>query len=120
MSSAGCIMNWLTTTFFAPASVRRARQKRLRAHIEEKIEELVAGGMPLKEAAAAARREFGNVESVRETAREAVGLEVAGGFDGRCAIRPARAAPQSGIYSGGVVDDRDWNRRKRGGLQCCE
>lgn len=42
-------------------------------HLEEKIEELVAGGMPLKEATAAARREFGNVELVRETAREAWG-----------------------------------------------
>jgi putative ABC transport system permease protein len=33
----------------------------IRAHLDEKIEELVASGMPRKEAASAARREFGNV-----------------------------------------------------------
>jgi predicted permease len=42
-------------------------------HLEEKVNELVTSGMPLKEAVAAARREFGNVELVRETAREAWG-----------------------------------------------
>jgi predicted permease len=42
-------------------------------HLEERIEELVAGGMSLKEATATARREFGNVQFIRETAREAWG-----------------------------------------------
>jgi predicted permease len=42
-------------------------------HLEEKIEELVASGMPLKEATAAARCEFGNVQLIKETAREAWG-----------------------------------------------
>jgi predicted permease len=42
----------------------------IRAHLEEKIEELVAGGMSRKEAAAAARREFGNVTLAEEDSRE--------------------------------------------------
>jgi uncharacterized protein YoaH (UPF0181 family) len=36
----------------------------IRQHLEQKIEELVAGGMSRKEAAAAARREFGNLTLV--------------------------------------------------------
>ena len=42
----------------------------IQAHVEEKIEELVARGMPRTEAAAAARREFGNVTLTREVSRE--------------------------------------------------
>src|SRR2546426_3258890 len=38
-------------------------------HLEEKIEELVATGMSRKEAAAAARREFGNVTLTEEDSR---------------------------------------------------
>jgi putative ABC transport system permease protein len=41
----------------------------IRVHLEEKIEELVANGMSRKEAAAAARREFGNVTLVEEHSR---------------------------------------------------
>ena len=42
----------------------------IQAHLEEKIEELVARGMPRTEAAAAARREFGNVALTKEDSRE--------------------------------------------------
>lgn len=42
-------------------------------HLEERIEELVASGMSVKEASATTRREFGNVGLVKETAREAWG-----------------------------------------------
>ena len=42
----------------------------IQAHLEEKIEELVASGMPRKDAAAAARREFGNLTLVRQDSRE--------------------------------------------------
>jgi len=41
----------------------------IREHIEEKIEELVACGMPRKEAEHAARREFGNVTLTEEDGR---------------------------------------------------
>ena len=65
-------MNWLRHLF----SRRRLYDDlddEIAFHLEEKIDELVAGGMPLKEATAAARRGFGNVELLRETAREAWG-----------------------------------------------
>jgi len=42
----------------------------IREHIEEKVEELVARGMSRKEAAAAARHEFGNVTLIEEGSRE--------------------------------------------------
>src|SRR5579864_4254019 len=42
----------------------------IREHLEEKIEELVAGGMSRRDAAAAARREFGNVTLLEERGRE--------------------------------------------------
>ena len=42
----------------------------IREHLEEKIEELVAGGMSRKDAPAAARREFGNLALIEEDSRE--------------------------------------------------
>src|SRR5216684_4666175 len=42
----------------------------IREHLEEKIEELVADGMSRKEAAAVARREFGNITLIEEDSRE--------------------------------------------------
>src|SRR6266480_716405 len=42
----------------------------IQAHLEEKIAELVARGMPRTEAAVAARREFGNVTLTKEDSRE--------------------------------------------------
>ncbi|PYK94974.1 MAG: hypothetical protein DME36_03565 [Verrucomicrobia bacterium] len=41
----------------------------IRGHLEEKVEELVAGGMSRKEATYAARREFGNVTLIEEDSR---------------------------------------------------
>src|SRR4249920_1511754 len=41
----------------------------LQQHLDEKIEELVASGLPRKEAAAAARRAFGNVTLIEEDSR---------------------------------------------------
>jgi hypothetical protein len=41
----------------------------IHAHLEEKIDELVATGMPRKEATAAARREFGNLTLVEQDSR---------------------------------------------------
>ena len=43
----------------------------MRAHLEEKVEELVSEGMPRKEADAAARREFGNLGLIEEDGRAA-------------------------------------------------
>src|SRR6266481_6312876 len=41
----------------------------IREHLEEKIEDLVAGGMSRKEATYSARREFGNVRLTEEDSR---------------------------------------------------
>jgi putative ABC transport system permease protein len=62
-------MKWLKQRF----SRRRLYgdlSEEIREHLEEKIEELVAGGMSRKEAAYAARREFGNITLVEADSRE--------------------------------------------------
>jgi hypothetical protein len=41
----------------------------IREHIEEKVEELIAGGMSRKKAECAPRREFGNVMPTEEDDR---------------------------------------------------
>src|SRR5580692_10914228 len=41
----------------------------MQQHLEEKIEELVAGGMPRREAGAAARRAFGNLTLIEHDSR---------------------------------------------------
>jgi putative ABC transport system permease protein len=61
-------MNWLKQLF----SRRRLYDdlsEEIQEHLDEKIEELVASGMSRKEAAAAARREFGNLTLVQEDSR---------------------------------------------------
>src|SRR5882724_12575584 len=61
-------MTWLKQLF----SRRRLYgdlSEEIREHLEEKIEELVAGGMSREEAAYAARREFGNVTLVEQDSR---------------------------------------------------
>jgi hypothetical protein len=42
-------------------------------HLEQRVEELVAEGMPREKAEAKARKDFGNVAAVKQTAREAWG-----------------------------------------------
>jgi len=62
-------MNWILRMF----SRRRAfddLSEEIREHLEEKVEELVAGGMPRREAEASARREFGSVRLAEEDGRE--------------------------------------------------
>src|SRR5437016_572184 len=62
------MMNWFKQLF----SRRRLYDdlsEEIHEHLEEKIEELVASGMPRKEAATAARREFGNVTLMEEDSR---------------------------------------------------
>jgi predicted permease len=87
-------MNWLKQLLLR-RRLYNDLDKEIALHLEEKIDELVASGMPLKEATAAARREFGNVELVRETAREAWGwrwLEDLSG-DLRFGMRALRCNP---------------------------
>src|SRR6266571_5378857 len=62
-------MNWLKQMF----SRRRfygELSEEIQEHLEEKTEELMAGGMSKEEATKAARREFGNVTLIEERSRE--------------------------------------------------
>jgi predicted permease len=62
-------MNWLTQ-LFSRRRLYNDLSNEIRVHLEEKIEELVATGIPRKEATAAARRHFGNVGLIEDDARE--------------------------------------------------
>ena len=56
-------MNWLKQ-LFSRGRLYNDVSDEIKQHLKEKIEELVAGGMSSKEAAYAARREFGNVSLI--------------------------------------------------------
>ncbi|HKV63946.1 MAG TPA: ABC transporter permease [Candidatus Acidoferrum sp.] len=62
-------MNWLKQ-LFSRRRLYNDLSEEIQAHIDEKIEELVASGISRKEAAAAARREFGNLALTEEDSRE--------------------------------------------------
>jgi putative ABC transport system permease protein len=67
----------------------------IRAHIDEKVEELVAGGMARRDAEAAARREFGNVTLTEEEGRDVWRWLVVENFlaDVRYGLRMLRRSP---------------------------
>jgi predicted permease len=62
-------MNWLRQ-LFSRRRMYGELSEEIREHLEEKTEELIAGGMSREEAAYAARREFGNVSLVEENGRD--------------------------------------------------
>src|SRR5260370_32091690 len=62
-------MNWFKQ-LFSRRRLYNDLSEEIQAHLEEKIEELVATGMPRKEATAAARREFGSVTLIEEDSRQ--------------------------------------------------
>jgi hypothetical protein len=62
-------MNWLTQLFARRRAYDEVEHE-IQTHLQEKIDEMVQGGMPLAEATAAARRQFGNVASTEERSRE--------------------------------------------------
>jgi predicted permease len=63
-------MNWWRKIFSRKRLFGELGEE-IRAHLEEKTEELVASGMTRREAAAAARREFGNMTLIEQDGREA-------------------------------------------------
>lgn len=63
-------MSW---PFFSQSRRDRELAEELRAHLDEKIAELVAGGMPEEEARYEARCQFGNTLRLREESRDAWG-----------------------------------------------
>ncbi len=62
-------MNWLRR-LFSRESLYGDLSNEIQEHLDEKVEELVAGGMTKFEARLAARREFGNVTVISERGRE--------------------------------------------------
>jgi len=62
-------MNWLRQLISRQRMYGELSEE-IREHLDEKTEELVAGGMSREEAAYAARREFGNVNLVEENGRD--------------------------------------------------
>jgi putative ABC transport system permease protein len=62
-------MNWLRQ-LFSRQKLYHELSEEIQAHLDEKVEELVAEGMPREEAMRSARREFGNVGLIEEDCRE--------------------------------------------------
>ena len=62
-------MNWLRQ-LFSRQRLYGEMSEEIQAHLEVKVEELVAEGMPKEEALRRARREFGNVGLIEEDCRE--------------------------------------------------
>src|ERR1700689_2040514 len=62
-------MNWLRQLFSRQRMYRELSEE-IQAHLDEKIEELVADGMPREEAKQAALREFGNIGLIEEKSRD--------------------------------------------------
>ena len=56
--------------FLSRRQLYRELSEEIRAHLDEKVEELVAGGMSRKEAMESARREFGNLGLIEENSRD--------------------------------------------------
>src|ERR1700741_3661074 len=63
-------MNWFGR-LVARRKIYGELSEEIRAHLDQKVEELVANGMPRQQAAAAARREFGNVGLTEADSRDA-------------------------------------------------
>ena len=62
-------MNWLKQ-IISRRRLHSDLSEEIRAHLEEKIDELMEAGMTRAEAAARARKEFGNVTAIEESGRE--------------------------------------------------
>jgi predicted permease len=62
-------MNWLKQ-LFSRRHLYNDLSAEMQQHLDEKIEELIAEGMPRKEATTAARRAFGNVTLIENDSRE--------------------------------------------------
>jgi predicted permease len=62
-------MNWLKQ-LFSRRRLYRELSEEIQAHLDEKVEELVAKGMSRDEAMQSARREFGNLGLIEENSRE--------------------------------------------------
>ncbi|MGH9629256.1 MAG: permease prefix domain 1-containing protein, partial [Bryobacteraceae bacterium] len=62
-------MNWIKQ-IFARRRLYSELSEEMQQHLDEKVNELVEGGMSREAATAAGRREFGNITSLEERGRE--------------------------------------------------
>jgi predicted permease len=87
-------MNWLTN-LFSRKQLYSELSEEIQAHLDEKVEELVADGMPREQAIYCARREFGNVQLIQENSREVWGWPLVEGvlLDIRHALRALSRSP---------------------------
>ncbi|MGH7577341.1 MAG: permease prefix domain 1-containing protein [Longimicrobiales bacterium] len=81
--------------FFARGRATDDLSLEIQAHLDEKIDELVASGMSRREATAAAYRAFGNVPRIDEESREVWQWPILDSFgqDVRYALRQVRRNP---------------------------
>jgi putative ABC transport system permease protein len=96
----GEVMNWLRR-FFGRRRIYGELSEEIRAHLDERVEELVASGMSREEAVHAARREFGNVMLMEQRGREVWRWSAAEDFllDVRYALRGLRQSPAFAIVA---------------------
>ena len=87
-------MNWLKQ-LFSRRRLYSELSEEIQAHLEEKVEELVADGMTPEEAIRSARREFGNVGLIEEDCREVWAWPSVEDvfFDIRCGMRALLHSP---------------------------
>jgi putative ABC transport system permease protein len=87
-------MSWLAQWFSRPR-IYSDLSAEIQEHLDERVEELVAEGMPKKDAEAAARREFGNVTLIAEDGREVWRWRLLENFaiDVRYGLRSLRRSP---------------------------
>src|SRR5487761_162582 len=87
-------MNWIKQ-LFSRRRLDRDLSEEMREHLEEKIEELVASGMPAEEARFEAQRQFGNALRLREESRDVWGFRWLEALmqDQRYGLRPLRRCP---------------------------
>lgn len=87
-------MNWIQQ-LLSRRQIDSDLAEEIRQHMEEKIDELMAAGMPRKEAELAARRAFGNVTRLEEQGREVWRWTAVEDFftDVRFALRQLRKSP---------------------------
>jgi putative ABC transport system permease protein len=87
-------MNWLKQ-LFSRRQLDRDLSAEIREHLEERTDALIAGGLSPEDAAAAARREFGNVTLLEERARDVWRWAMVESFfaDLRYAFRQLRKSP---------------------------
>ena len=87
-------MNWLRQ-LFSRRRLYRDLSDEIQAHLDEKVEELVAGGMSREAAMWSARREFGNVPLIEDNCREVWGWPLVEDIllDIRYGLRSLRHSP---------------------------